>query len=433
MPAALKNFMFHQLSSANLAAPFDGMAVGDFVDMYGRSISIRREELEQYVANTKANLEATRDTAGDIVGLPIDTLNHDKGIAAGWIVDVGLAKDRDVLTFTPRWNETGRALIMGDELRYFSPTFDPRQKIVLGGSLTNWPATKDAKEKRLLKPISMADLSTVSDESFDEKSMKVRRAFAEATRSYYVWAVEVFPDYLIAYDDDDCKTYKVPYTESEEDLTFSARSEWIEVKQAWVEMAFGIVRDFINRAFAGRPETEMPEPAAKIQPEEKMIDFSKLSADERSAAVTALLSGSNPPAELAVLVKSQAEKMAAELLAVEQRKLHVADLASALVGGTAEAKRGLPLDKTELSAFLLNPTPEVAEKFLSAIQAKGLVEFGEVGHSREVAGQHELPAEFAEKLDSGGLTLADLANPILALGDLSQYNLSKWQKEQANG
>jgi hypothetical protein len=424
--------MFHQLSSANLAAPFDGMAVGDFVDMYGRSISIKREELEQYVANTKANLGATRDAAGNIVGLPIDTLNHDKGIAAGWIVDVSIAEGRDVLTFAPRWNETGRALIMGDELRYFSPTFDPRNKVILGGSLTNWPATKDAKEKRLLKPISMAELATVSDESFDEKSMKVRRAFSEATRSYYVWAVEVFPDYLIAYDDDDCQTYKVPYTESEDGLTFSARSEWVEVKQAWVEMAFGIVRDFINRAFAGRAET-MPEPAAKTTEEKMTIDFSKMSTEERSAAATALLSGSNPPAELAALVKSQAEKMAAELLAVEQRKLHVADLASALVGGTAESKRGLPLDKAELAGFLLNPTPEVAERFLSAIQAKGLVEFGELGHSREEKGQHELPAEFAEKLDSGGLTLSDLANPILALGDLSQYNLSKWQKEQAHG
>ena len=43
-----------------------------------------------------------------------------------------------------------------------------------------------------------------------------------------------------------------------------------------------------------------------------------------------------------------------------------------------------------------------------------------------------LPKEVADKLDSGAFKLADLADPMVAdfLGDLSRYDLSKWQAKE---
>jgi hypothetical protein len=60
----------------------------------------------------------------------------------------------------------------------------------------------------------------------------------------------------------------------------------------------------------------------------------------------------------------------------------------------------------------------------------GFVEFAEMGHGRRVTGAVELPAEIAKKLDSGEMKIADLSSPILDLGDVAQYNLSKWQGKE---
>lgn len=157
------------------------------------------------------------------------------------------------------------------------------------------------------------------------------------------------------------------------------------------------------------------------------MDVTKLTPEQRTALLAQLTSGSNPPAELTALIDKQANERALAMLAAAQRKEHCLALAASLTGGTAEIKTGLPVDKTELAAFLESPTPEAAEKILLAIQKTGLVDFSEHGHSREVTGQQQLPAEIAAKLDSGQLTLADLSSPMLALGDLAQYNLTKWQ------
>jgi hypothetical protein len=153
----MQNFSYTDLSLlGGEARAFDGMSAGVFTDMFGRETEFRPEELPAYVANTKRALESTRDSAGEVVGFPIDQLNHHGGLAAGWIVDVALAEGRNVIEFTPRWNDWAREKITANELRFFSPSINVREKVIVGGSLTNWPATRTPDEQILLRPVELS-------------------------------------------------------------------------------------------------------------------------------------------------------------------------------------------------------------------------------------------------------------------------------------
>ena len=151
-----RTYLAESVIQANDGSWIDGMAAGEFITMLGRKIEVEQADLKQYVINTNANLTETQDKDGNLVGLPIDQMDH-AGMAAGWITDVRLAQDgRPVIEFKVRWNDLGKELIESDQLRYFSPTFNMSEKVIVGGSLTNWPATRDEKEKMLLKPVALS-------------------------------------------------------------------------------------------------------------------------------------------------------------------------------------------------------------------------------------------------------------------------------------
>ena len=86
--------------------------------------------------------------------MPIDARNHDKGDGGGWIID--LYREGNVLRFVPQWNSLGRELVGQKILRFFSPTIDLVNKVILGGTLTNWPATRNKQGQVLLRPIELA-------------------------------------------------------------------------------------------------------------------------------------------------------------------------------------------------------------------------------------------------------------------------------------
>jgi len=137
---------------------FDGMAEGEFTDMFGREVRLIGEYFSEYASNTNAAIMATKTDSGEIVGLPIDAQGHDNGDGAGWIVAVQhIVRDGvNILRFTPKWTEIGKSLISGGIRRFFSPTVDPSNRIVLGGSLTNWPATRTKKGATILRPIELS-------------------------------------------------------------------------------------------------------------------------------------------------------------------------------------------------------------------------------------------------------------------------------------
>lgn len=137
--------------------PIDGLSAGTFTSMWGDVVEFKAEELETYAANTKRVINSTKTEGGEIVGLPIDMDMHDHRGGAGWIKDVIVDMERNILRFMVEWTSEGAEVIQKNIRRFFSPSTDPENQIVLGGSLTNWPATRDAKSGRiLLRPIELS-------------------------------------------------------------------------------------------------------------------------------------------------------------------------------------------------------------------------------------------------------------------------------------
>jgi hypothetical protein len=150
----MDNFLFAELEKP--LSSFDGMAAGSFTDMRGKKVTFNPDMLEKYIDNTREVIESTRTDKGELVGLPIDMDGHDHKGGAGWITGVSKDATRDILKFDVNWTDAGRQLIESNTRRFFSPTVDPGNKVVLGGSLTNWPATRDTLGRMMLRPIELS-------------------------------------------------------------------------------------------------------------------------------------------------------------------------------------------------------------------------------------------------------------------------------------
>lgn len=151
------DFLFVELSTLpEDMRHIDGLAAGTFTAMNGHEVTFDPADLQSYVANTKAIIASTVTEKGEVVGLPIDKNGHDHHGGAGWIVDLELDTTRNVIRFLVKWTKDGIDLIKGNIRRFFSPSTDPNEKVILGGSLTNWPATRDKQGKMLLRPVELS-------------------------------------------------------------------------------------------------------------------------------------------------------------------------------------------------------------------------------------------------------------------------------------
>ena len=72
---------------------FAGFALGKFVDMHGRAVEFTKESIDKFLSNTIKAIAAAKGKR--MPGLPIDSKGHDKGEAAGWIVDAELGEVKD--------------------------------------------------------------------------------------------------------------------------------------------------------------------------------------------------------------------------------------------------------------------------------------------------------------------------------------------------
>jgi len=326
------------------------------------------------VLKTRMALQSTRDAEGNVVGFPIDCMNHNHGQAAGWITDV--AQLGGVIQIMPRWNETGRQLIASDTMRYFSPTIDTEAKVIMGGSLTNWPATRTRDHQIMLRPVELStQLQSLPEMGFGER---IELLLNRAVSGFFAKPGQITP----------------PVAES--------------------------------------PRTESPT--------EVTMRFEDLPQEQRdlllSQARTELASGT-PPAELQALIEQRAGVIATERVAHEQRQAHITDLCSRLSGGTEARPLGLPIPADELAGFLTSLTPEAqakAEGLLSRIVETGLVDFKERGSSRVQQGTAILPTEMAVQLrkwlEHKDNTIAEFFTVnAVELGAMSDYNLSEFIKE----
>lgn len=152
------HFSFTELSGVQPSDPryIDGLAAGAFVSMTGEEVTFEVEDLTAYIENTQKIIESTRTESGSIVGLPIDKDRHDHAGGAGWIVGLELDEARKIIRLLVNWTQEGVDLIKGNIRRFFSPSVDPAHKVILGGSLTNWPATRLETGQILLRPVELS-------------------------------------------------------------------------------------------------------------------------------------------------------------------------------------------------------------------------------------------------------------------------------------
>lgn len=478
------NFLFTQLSADALTDGrlFDGLSAGEFIDMHGRAVKFAPGELPTYLSNTLAAIAATKAESGEIVGLPIDARDHENGDGSGWIVGAELEGTR--IRLKPLWTDLGADLIKRGIRRFFSATVDTMNKVILGGTLTNWPATRDPQGKVMLRPIELAQapgtfqLAAAGDSENSlndllEDVYDAWRAQYEPDPLPYCYIVEAFSDHVIVKLDDEL--FSVAYTRAADDtVTFAPKAEWVAVKQTYVEAAMARLRKFkasIEHALAGnKPETAAPA-ATQNAGDDDMPKFAEMTAAEKLelaqlvAAEQAKLApkidpapatNGAPPADLAAflggiaplnedgkrqltdymarqaeLAQEQARLAFQAQMAQIQRENAVTELCQRVTGGSDDAPRGLKnVDAAVLKAHLLALPADEALYFgnlLGSIVKDGLVPFAELGHSRKMTGSTELPKEYAASLDKGEIALADLSSPLLGLGDLAQYDLSKWQ------
>lgn len=434
-----QEFLFVDLEQLKEAKAFDGVAEGVFKDMLGRRVVV--SDLDIYVKNTQEILDTTKTESGELVGLPIDSKQHDKGDAAGWIV--GFELMGNIIRFIPKWTELGLELIEKGKQRFFSPTIDLKNKVILGGSLTNWPASRTKKGKILLRPIELSEeiQELAEEESLDAKSNRVRKAFNaiyNPNGMFDVWVVEVFDDYLVCSKE---AMWRVDFEDTEDGIEFQPESEWVEVRQSWVEAALKEAKDLFKRVLSGLKPTEADEDPGLENPEtevDKMeVTLEKLSKEQIAELKSGLLVelSENPTAEMTALIEQKADEKAKVQLAKAKRKDHTAQFCTRMIGGTEDDPSGLPVAHEKLEAFLSSLEPEQqteAEEILSLIHGKGQIDYKEKGHGKDLGGQGTtpLPEDIQESLDNGDIELSDLSGHQLApvLGDLKDYDLSKWKE-----
>lgn len=183
---AQAGFSFTELSNTD-AKPIDGLIAGHpFVSLSGDVIQFKVEDLEAYVANTQAVIDSTKTEKGEVVGLPIDKDSHDHKGGAGWIVGLELDKTRNVIKFLVNWTQEGVDLIKNNIRRFFSPSVDVTHKVILGGSMTNWPASRTKQGQILLRPVELSQTvkeidmeKTLEDVLLELDALKTKNAELE--------------------------------------------------------------------------------------------------------------------------------------------------------------------------------------------------------------------------------------------------------------
>ncbi len=443
-------FLLTELQSDSLTEgkAFDGFVAGDFVDMHGRRILVEEDELQEYAANTQAAIDETVTEGGELVGLPIDIFDHEHENAAGWIIGAELVGE--VIRLLPKWTEEGIDLIEQGLRRFFSSSFDTDAKVIMGGSLTNWPATRDDEGKILLRPIELAELSDpmfrfeLQEESIEDRLNRIRADFSEQFPNFdnrpYLWVERSFEDFIVVEEGAD--NFRVGYEEIDDVFSFADREEWVEVKQTWIDAARKAARDIIMGALSRKKKEEH---GGRDMPKLKLDDLSPEEKNELAIGVLAELSGEDyDPTDLGkqvdLMVDQRARKIVAEETAKAERERSIAEFASRITGGDDETPAGLPVNVEQLEAFLGsldNDQREAATKIFDEIVSKGgLVEFSEDGHSRKTRGGSPLPDVMAEQLrtyldESKEASVAEFfeINEDM-LGPMADYNLSEFKEKE---
>jgi phage I-like protein len=129
--------------------------------------------------------------------------------------------------------------------------------------------------------------------------------------------------------------------------------------------------------------------------------------------------------DVAQLKEQVRKELEVELEERYKRRQALVEFAQQVTSGEA----GLSSKPEEIVALLeALPGDQERQALMAVLKAK-VADFSEHGSSRDGKGaKKQLPKEYADALDAKSLTLAELADPMFGdLGDLKEYDLSKWQ------
>ena len=315
-----------------------------------------------------------------------------------------------VIKIIAEWTQLGAQLIRDRIQTNFSPTVDLRNKVIRGGSLTNWPASVDKNGTPLFEAIELAQ---------GVNYLKVYEMGGDAPNS-------------------------------EETVTMANKTvETPEKTDAGQEqptqLDFAALRDQMRAELREEVRNEVIAdlaPSKDANSEEAMKRLKELLNLQAFADVADL--GQARDAMLGQMksaleaeynrMQAQAGKMLAEMMSQIKRDQHVAELAQRWTGGTEDKPHGLPIGREEIETFLLNLSDKhraAAESIFGRIWAEGLTEFSEIGHGRKVQGTAKLEPEIAAQLQAhverGGSVADFFAAAGDILGDMARYDLSAFE------
>jgi hypothetical protein len=364
--------------------------------MLGREIEFKAGELGQFVANTQAAIDATTAESGEVVGLPIDAMNHDHGNAAGWIVGVSLVDG--IIRVVPKWTEIGQELISKGIQRFFSASVDVANKVILGGTLTNWPATRDKSGRIQLRPIELSQsLREIvqGDDSQDTKELDMAKA----------------------------KEVEQPETVEP------------EVKQPEPVVDLAAMREQIKAELLAEFQAQEPDDdaAKRIEDAVKLEAFADVAdlSEARNQLVNQMQAALKAEFER---VQADSGKMLSQMMAQMKRDQHIAEFSQRITGGTEQRPYGLPVGQEEVETFLMSLNDEQragAESILSRVHEQGLVQFSAIGHGKKLQGTATFPAEFSAPLTSwlaDGNSLKEFFANNPEVGEMGQYNLDEFEE-----
>lgn len=401
--------------------PVEVLRPGTFVDRNGRTVEVTLQDLEAFVTAFEAGATGQE--------VPID-IQHERAEAAGWIKR--LYRDGNRLLALPDWNELGQRLVKERIYRYLSATIDMAQKVIKSVSLVNFPAVKG------LKPVELSEgIYTLQADNgwFEGLVMRIAAVIREALGTTSEPEEETPPveeaefvirkegNKIILYSSDGEKVLgRFPFGEGEEYGSEEAAREAATKREREIQ--------HFKHEGGEAETTDQTELQGNIQsmliPEEDTDmneeQLKELREQIRNEVLAELEQEETHLAELREEVRKEVE---VELQERFERRKGLVEFVEGLCGGDDAALSAKPEDVVE---FLEGLEGDQLEQAKTLLQSK-VVDLSERGSSREGKrnGRKELPKEVQMALDGGDLTVADLGNQILDLGDLEQYDLSKWE------
>ena len=445
---------------------FDALTAGTFwPGNWPVEVTFIEAELDAYLENTQLAIEKNVDEDGKIIGLPIDAGGHSHNEAAGWIIDAFLENNDDgrkILRFSANWNEIGVDLIASNQFRWFSGDIDTVNKVVLGGTLTNWPAIKAEDGGNLLRPVQLENgrqiiqAGTDEDESVTQFVRKIIEAFQ--AHDPFAWVLEVFDDHIIV--DVEASLFSIDYQMVDETPVFSEKKKWVEVKQVFIEAEndgdkpgfLARIAENIKKRKVTSDKTAPVKPAATKDPlpitppiEEEIPDGGSpmdLTQEQLLQAYETILPREEGESDADYLVRFEAFKEAGisteaplfatglkdvsakneELVKAEIARLQakqsrdveaaiarmehaekIAQFATAVTTqGLADYRGGLPVDPELLRGLMLTLNPVQLSEFTTIVEAvvkNGLVSFEEAGHGKKKTGHVQLSTHIKANLN----------------------------------